>query len=235
MKAIVLSEQGAAVFDRTKIKFNETVCHDQIYLHPQFGGTVQRDFYDRHTAINDVSQQLTSHATKAVIVVGERRSGKTSFVKHIDTFFGEPAQRLDFVTIPWGGIQSWKELAREVLQAVHIDIERSPGMQLAGAEDPMTGLETPQEFIQALNKLLTNALNRRFVVAIDEFDSILHDAHDARQVVELASALVNTTVIEIQLLLTMARIPELLADTPLAPPSSPLSHYVRFQKRTWNK
>ena len=67
MKAIVLSEQGAAVFDRTKIKFNETVCHDQIYLHPQFGGTVQRDFYDRHTAINDVSQQLTSHATKAVI------------------------------------------------------------------------------------------------------------------------------------------------------------------------
>lgn len=208
------------MFDRTRIKFGESVWHDQDYLDSMSERKRHRDFYDRREASDEAYLALSGYASKAVILMGGRRSGKTSQIKYLKARFSSDALgRFGFVEIPWSGIRDRGELAREILQGVRAYIGLELGLKAVLANIPVADPATLGAFLEALHVLLALISDRRLILAIDEFDSILvastratGSTEEANRIVGLAHALVEDSSSNVRLLFSMAAIPDKLPD-----------------------
>jgi hypothetical protein len=168
-------------------------------------------------------------------VKGERRAGKTSFIRHLCTALPEITEEYVCVEIPWNGNNDARWLAREILQAV-----RLRRYLISGAADTLADFkilhlpETPETFVEALRETLAGIAPRRLILAIDEYDSILHESPEEDEIVSFMTALA-TSSLDIQLLLTVARVPDILVGTPLAPPASRLVTLCPFGRTDLDK
>lgn len=205
------------MFDRTRVKFGQAVCHSQS------SSAASRDFFDREPESDQAYTLLTSGTTKAVIVLGGRRSGKTSEIKHLGTRLSSNARNhCEFIEIPWGGIREQKELAQEIQQGIRIHIrKRLGGAALNNIQS--SNPDTLGAFLENLRELLAIIPETHLVLAIDEFDSILESARESRsleeagKIIGLANTLVEDSTLSMSLLLTMARIPDLISGTRSSP------------------
>jgi hypothetical protein len=199
------------MFDPTIIKFGEPVWHDESYTHPQLRRQFPKDFYGREIEKSRLEMILRSVSRKPAIIIGERRSGKTSLLRLIaEKLANDPSRGFISVLIPWQGIQSRDMLAKEILQGVHAWI----GKQRQDSEQPASfkrDLNTTGEFIATLRQLLMPISDKTVIICIDEFDSIVEDATPDEQdkIFGLAHALIEITDLPISLFLTMARIPNI--------------------------
>ena len=106
------------------IKFNEFVWHDKPYYHPQLRTQVPKDFYDR-TGEKAVAERIlrSLESRRAIIVVGERRAGKTLFLRLMaDRLKRDPSGQFLPIIVPWHGIHSCIELFCEMVQGLCFDL-----------------------------------------------------------------------------------------------------------------
>lgn len=208
------------MFDRTRIKFGETVWHDRPDQDALSGSIVHRDFYDRRDANKVAFTELTSDASALLVFLGGRRSGKTSQIKYLKAYFSNhPFHHCGFVDIPWGGIRTRDELAQEILQAAHTYVEKDPGQLRVPAQLTTAESARPDDFLMTLRDLLAMAPHQKLILAIDEFDSILVESArvagstaEARRILDFVQMLVAHLSPHVRLLLTMAGIPHHLPD-----------------------
>ncbi len=208
------------MFDRTRIKFGETVWHDRPDQDPLSGSIVHRDFYDRRDVNSTAFTELTSDTPAPLVFLGGRRSGKTSQIKYLRAYFSShPLHRFGFVDIPWGGIRTRDELAQEILQAVRTHVEKEPDQPRVPAHRSTSELARPEAFLETLRSLLVVAPHKKLILAIDEFDSILVESArvagstaEVRRILDFVQMLVAHLSPHLRLLLTMAGIPHHLPD-----------------------
>jgi hypothetical protein len=206
------------MLDAVMIKFNEAVWHDQPYVHPQRGFEMARDFYNREKEKTRLESLLKARSRNPAIIVGERRSGKTSLLKLLnDHLSSDESHHFVPILIPWQGVQSRDELAEEILSG----LRRQIGKKFPAIELPSLDRRTPAtntEFIEALDQLLTPLVGSTAIICIDELDSILVEApsDERERIGGLVGTLVERVDLTIGLLLTMARPPNALPDTRLA-------------------
>jgi hypothetical protein len=193
------------MFDLTKIKWNVVVFRDQQYFDPQMQVLVARDFYDRAQEKQRAETILRSpDSQRAVIVVGERRMGKSSLLQLL-------AHRLDLATlgqdqctpliIAWQGIHSLEDLCKEILRQIHWTLDLDfPGHPLLECDSVAKG-------ISAIRNTLTVVPDKRIVLCIDEFDSVVlsADPHEKDKIIGLANEFVETADLPVKLLLSTAK------------------------------
>ena len=138
----------------------------------------RRDFYDRSAAIDAVSPLLLNQSYLGlVILLGERRSGKTSLLRFlIDSLEMDKTKTFVPVLLSWDGVATADELIRSMLSAVRNYLAKEiEGTNALGTLPP--ALDTSvQDAIEALRTLLALVPGRKLVLGIDEFDTILDSA-----------------------------------------------------------
>lgn len=208
------------MIDRSRIKFFSVVSYNKPYTDPQSGKHHPKDFYDRDGETKEVLHTLGVGRVRTVVIMGERRSGKSSMIRHMAVALRSFATPIGLVEIPWAGITSREELVTEILHAVssHVAAQPKAGLMnedVADLSETEMAVDNP---IKALRALLARVPDQRLVVAIDEFDSILVDAPDPEAIISLLGEITGDESLDIRLLLTVARLPVQLV-TPGAAPS----------------
>lgn len=184
---------------------NEPVFHDKPYIQPQTGQMMPRDFFDRQTEKERILRVLHEPDHRPVIIMGERRSGKTSMLRLIDYHLNNNPSR-GFVTIllTWMGIRSRLDLMNEILYRVGFALGKEPPVA------PISSSTTVAEFMSQLRGVISIAPLKTFVICIDELDSMLFDNPDRReryQIMGLLVSFMEMTELPFKLLLTMTRLP----------------------------
>jgi hypothetical protein len=199
------------MFDPTKIKWNEPVWCDQPYIHPQLGITVPRDFYDRTDEKKRLELFIQDNTQKLAIILGERRSGKTSMLKlQLERFKIAWGQPFIIVFFPWQSVRSRHELIKEILQTTASELEAELPLMNRSGDGQLLSM-TNSEFLHTMRRLLGPRPDKKVVVCIDELDSMIYEAprNEGGAILGLVNALVENTDLPIKLLLTMVRFPDL--------------------------
>jgi hypothetical protein len=199
------------MFDHSRIKFNVVVCHDQpLILEGEPGRCRPADFYDRTEPKQKALALLVPlSGRKPIIFLGERRSGKTSQIRQLrEHLITNNAAEYIPVLVPWEGVTEEEQFSREILSAVSSYLKTSPGLTERVQALPLTENHSIRSTIESLRMLLALAPGRKLVLFIDEFDTILINAHSLVsmtewiQVIGLAQSLVETGDLPVQLVLT---------------------------------
>ena len=183
--------------------------------------SARRDFYDRRDEIDTVWPLLLNQSCLGpIILLGERRSGKTSLLRLlIDRLETETANSLASVLIPYEGVATASELIYWMLNAVRNYLAKQSGGTNVLRNLPPVEDTSVQGAIEALRALLALVPGRKMVLCIDEFDSILNsarrlgDAAETNRVLSLVVALTEATNLPVQLLLTAVHLPDSLEGT----------------------
>lgn len=204
------------VFDPTPIKLNQFVYRDGPYRHPQLGIEVGREFFDRHAERDQALGVLSSPGDRRpVVIVGERRMGKTSLLRHlIERLKALPA--VVPVQLPIGGsLHSADDLFGEICDHLSAALELDPD----ALPETVEGL-APAEQLQVLARLCTAAGGKTAVLCLDEVDACLEhqETPDAERykIAALLNALAQEDGLPIRLLCTMIRLPSGLPPAALA-------------------
>lgn len=191
------------------IKFNQLVWHDQPYLHPIQRINVGPDFYDRVAEKAVIKAHLHSPGCAPLLILGERRSGKTSLLKLLDNYMtNDSAGRFISVCNIWVGFKSCRDLIEEIWREIQIQQRRITGQnQLPAGPKPAT----TTELLEAL-RALPFERPQKLVIAIDELDSYLNEAEDIAPAEgplfeTLIRSLIEASDLPLQLLITATCLP----------------------------
>jgi hypothetical protein len=195
-------------FDPTPIKLNQFVFRDAPHPHPQLGVQVGREFFDR---VDETARALGAllGSERAVLLLGERRMGKTSLFRHlIERLKGidgiEPAPLPPGVALR-SADELFSEIVDETAAALGCDEEA------AGVFRP--GLTAEQQ-VDALESLCRCEPGTTVVLCIDELDVCLEQqetpAAERAQIAALVDAIVERADLPVKLLCAMIRRPERL-------------------------
>jgi hypothetical protein len=185
------------------IEFGEIVYHDRPYTDVQLAVPRDRDFYDRSHEKVRIDDVLRDQPGRPIVICGSRRSGKTSLLYLVyHRLGGEHADHYLPVRIPWDGPKTAWALAREIAQATRSAVS-TPEPLLEGQ------VVNRQAFTEELRRSVTLAADRRIVILIDEFDSILAeaDASDRADILALAEVLMDTPGLPVTLVITATQAP----------------------------
>jgi len=153
------------MFDEFKIKFNEPVWHKEDY--EIWGQQYPLDFFNRKVQANELLAVLQRlDVRQPVIIVGERRSGKTSMLRYVVEHL---KNKFIPVTVPAQGILTAQEFFSELLGELQgIQDHSWPGLK---------GEPTQAFLIQTLRNYYKTKKNKAFVqpllIWIDELDAII--------------------------------------------------------------
>ena len=199
-------------------KFNFPVWHDRDYV-DALGRTHGRDFFDQTVPLQQALAALIGGARfPVVILVGDRRAGKTSLLKLVEGYLrAGPARPFLPVAIRARGIGSVQEFMREILQGIC----SGTGQDLPATETPGAGPPgqpaSPAQLATTL-EALPLAPDLTLVLCIDEFDQILRSASDeVSEVLHMLHYLGTRTRLSLALLLTMTSAPSAAVRECLAP------------------
>ena len=177
--------------------------------------TDEKDFYGRkrREALEQAERNFRAEHSLSMVVVGERRVGKTSQLKVLLQRLEKlSAHRYVPLCIEPRGITSLDDLALSILQrlAVHsgrnlseVGVSRKQGFHL----------DTLGQFEQMFASLLGNVeTGERFILCVDEFDEILRRVRsrsDAEllRLLGLMNLLTERTTLPLVLLLSMRLVP----------------------------
>lgn len=162
------------MFDEFKIKFNEPVYHTEVY--ERWGQTYPPDFFNRRDQKNAALPYLQRlDVRRAVLVLGERRSGKTSMLK----FLVEQLKKegLPVIDIQSQGIQNANEFFQELMEGIDAwRQQQSPSAHVIAPGNAKTISQL--QVMQALKEIFeTNRENtgapNPVLIWIDELDTII--------------------------------------------------------------
>ena len=170
------------------------------------------DLFDRHGSLAQVQEGLRYRTT---VIMGGRLVGKTSLLNVAAQWADEHAS---FAVTRIAPVTSRVELMAEIIDCIHewVITNCANGTDLGELAD--VG-RTVAQFKNHLTKLGSYAPGVRFVLCVDEFDSVLEacDERDARQILDLIVHLVTVPGLPIRLFMTMTRAPELIQTSYRSP------------------
>ncbi len=190
-----------------KVKFGPPVWHDQAY-ESQSKQKLERDFFDRTDVIKTVMPILLEpNLHMPIVVVGERRAGKTSFLRLLLHKLGQD-QRFIPVLIPWLGIDSASKLMKEFLDSLFLNL----GLDDTALKEQIRHVSNLSDFQAKLEEILADRPDAIVVFGIDEIDSIVIgqtvDQAGKDEIFRLIGFLSESTTLPIKLVLTSVREPE---------------------------
>lgn len=188
-----------------RVKFGEAVWHDSPYTHPQLWREVARDFYNRTPTCQRAMELLLSLETRKVLVlVGERRAGKTSMLKLL---LDRVRNTEDFIAVevPWAGIDAVERLMQEMLSGLY----HALALDNRDLWEIIQAVRSFSEFNAVLAKIADDFLGKTFVFGIDEFDSIVleqvRESSQQTMVLGLVSTLVESSSLPVKVILTTVK------------------------------
>jgi DNA-binding winged helix-turn-helix (wHTH) protein len=177
----------------------------------------EKDFYGRQADLERIEQVLLSENHKPVIVLGERRIGKTSLQlvtsKRVTTR-GE-GRFVPLLLPPASAIHSFEDYAREMLQSLCSYLGK--GLHEAGLTDEKGRIRmaTIGQFMDAIASLLDGAPEKSFIVCVDEFDAVLRNcnAAEADRILALTEHISERSGLPLFIYFTMTRLPETMISS----------------------
>jgi hypothetical protein len=200
------------MFESTSIQFNfdQEVWHTQPYLDPQLHIEVGRDFYDRAEETRQAEAALKSSSDRrAVVIIGDRRSGKTSVLWLLDHRLNTESSG-EFISIlpPWDDIYTCRDLFNEILHSLERKLPRGTGFIM---DAPVSEEPTTAAMIEQLRHGMSRLGGRTLIIGIDELDSIIQEdlttVEEKHKILRLTTGLLEANDLPIKLLLTMAHPP----------------------------
>ncbi len=171
-------------------------------------------FFGRGQERNQIQTSLLTNQRVPVVVIGERRVGKTSIhtvaIQHLKNQSPEPFVPL---IIEPRGIQSVDQFIESVLIRLATCTKndlRDCGLVCA---DNHVHIEAPEQLDAAFLRLSTGSAGQRFLLCVDEFDELIRIAGEAgngerMKLMGIIHHLVEKTITPLSLFLTMTRLPE---------------------------
>jgi len=164
-----------------------------------------RDFFNRRAERLQIQHALVSAASKPIVILGERRIGKTSLLNISANWLNTQPLNIVVFPGPWNSVQQFKlEFLSALSGAVGVRLRQKEWLDNEGHLQ----LASVTEFIEACYETCRTTPDRRFVVCIDEFDSyLLKCSHPAErdEIQALAFHLIEKTSLPITLFFTMTR------------------------------
>ena len=151
-----------------QLKFAQDVCHDES------SDESPKDFFDRDAVKRKALDILFSPAIqKAVVIIGERRAGKTSKLRLL---LNKCRSEEGFVVfeVPWQIIQSAADFYRAFLHEMEKILRSGATPLISDAE-----VRDASAFWYAYQARKKELADKTVVVGIDEFDSILKQCAEA--------------------------------------------------------
>jgi len=175
--------------------------------------TTRSAYYGRQAEIDVASRSLTGNAHVPVIVIGERRIGKTSLQNVVmETICSENADFMALQVEP-RGITNVDQFAETILR--QLTMRQKCDLRDTGLYDSQGHftVETPSQFDLAFQRVLAGSSTNKYILCIDEFDEII------RQVIKTSEAekwrlfalihhLIERSVLPLSLFFTMTRVPD---------------------------
>lgn len=174
--------------------------------------TSERGFFNRQKEWALAEKTLRS-GEKPLIILGERRIGKTS-LQSVAARRLEAEAALEPLFLPFGSLmRSTDDFARELLQGLCASVgqdARETGLFDANGN---FYLHSFGEYTQALRNL--SGQGRRYLVCVDEFDATLKNCDDkqARKLAALVTHLANQGNLPLGFFFSMTGIPETVAQS----------------------
>jgi hypothetical protein len=214
--------------DLSQFNLGNAVFHDQPYSMRGFSAKIDRDFFDRRKVKEKVFSLLQSQVSnKPVVIIGERRSGKTSLLKLISYNLTNDLHKIT-VSLPYTSIYSSGDLIKEFLGGLYIQIDtllpEDKDFRLV-----INNVGTTAEFLIVLQDLCKNLEGKTIILLIDELDSILVDncvGEEKGKVLGIINALVEASYLPLKLVLTTTIHPD---KWPALAHSSLVYHYELIQ------
>lgn len=202
-------------FDPTPIRLNQHVYRDTGFRHPQLGTEVGREFFDRTVETARALDALAGRTSRCVLIVGERRMGKTSLFRHLIERLKAAPGVVAAQLPPGGSLHSADDLFGEIVDQVAAMLPET-------GEDPPVfepGLNAVAQ-LDALAALFAGQPGGTVVLCLDELDVCLEHQEtppaERARIAALIDGLGEREDLPVKLLCTMIRQPERLA-TGIAP------------------
>lgn len=174
----------------------------------------EKDFFGRRKELEHIEQTFLAGSGCPVVILGERRIGKTSIQK-VSARRIEAQQEKDFVPLllpPAPAIRSLDDYAREILQSLCTRLERSirsikyPDMIDDNGRFHLTSIG---QFTDTTAQLLEEFPEKTFIICIDELDAILVSCteDEAEKILGLTEHLIEMSDLRLIVYVTMTRLP----------------------------
>ena len=154
--------------------------------------TKRSALYDPWNVINGIWSTLTGEVNQGVLLVGERKFGKSSFLNCMNGLFPTRKGNIRAMRLDTLGIRhSAQSFAREVLSKMSqsVRLEHSPLPYNSSNEE-----FDSSTFFEACHSIVNKKKGIRFVICIDEIDSTLNSAYseeDAQGILQILSKLLT--------------------------------------------
>jgi hypothetical protein len=165
------------------------------------------DLFGRDRQVDQIRAVLRRSARQIVVVLGGRLVGKTSLL-NVVTQWAEAEASYVVVRLAHAGTREalMAEIAHGMYERVGAD--RATARVLSG-RDGTFHTATVAQFVRVVQDFAARARDRRFLLCVDELDSLLQGCtdHTSREVLDLILHLTAQTKLPIRFLFTMSRIP----------------------------
>jgi len=180
---------------------------------PNAVDTVER-FYGRGRELTLAMTVFTEGRRVPVVVIGERRIGKTSFQNVVISQLVKPgsSQLIPLIIEP-RGIQTVDQFVEAVLGRLSAEASRDLNEAGVKCRDGYIHLESPVLFENICERLLDGLPERHFILCIDEFDELIRvtgeiGEQEQNRLMGLIHHLVESSRLPLSLFLSMTRFPD---------------------------
>ena len=197
------------------------------------------DFYNRQIELEQIKNVLSSPNTDiAVIIRGDRCTGKTSLLNRIQNLLSEEdwqGRRFAHLVLGARSIRSVEDLARELWAGLRKALQDA-GLNPPDEMEDSFFFKTYADFAQRLEHLSAQFPGLTFVAFIDEFDKIVHD-HDIdgveyKRIIDLIHYVIEQTKFPLLFFLSLLReLPDLYGSSV----ASRLIHLRAFSRGNTDK
>ena len=142
--------------------------------------SAQKDFYDRREALERIKQSLNSGSAHPLVILGERRIGKTSlYVRSINFVKEALSAQFTPLLLPHGAvIRSFNDFVRELLQALSKALDENLAENELMGQDGKLKFLSMGQLSETIARLISKS-NKTFIICMDEFDAALANSGPA--------------------------------------------------------
>jgi hypothetical protein len=205
----------------------------------RFPGAVEeaQDLFDRMKPVTQLRDTLRRPDRRTVVILGGRLLGKTSMLNVVT---GWAESQAGFVVVRLAHASSRDEFMAEVAHGIHEYVRGDAAGATAGFttgdifdEGGALRSTTVARFVKIVQDLTGRVPGVRFLLCVDEFDSLLSgcDERTARQILDLVLFLTEQARLPLRFLFTMSQVPDRIR---LAYSSPFLNQATIVELRPWS-
>jgi len=167
--------------------------------------TTATDLFDRESELAEIQQTLQSSTRRPVVIIAERVMGKSSLL-NVTAEKLMLDEAISLLHLPHA--YSRDSLAAEILQNICAEVGQS--LRQTGLLNDLGQfrLITVSEFVEVARQLLARQPHKRFILCLDEFDSMLANCDNEviDQILDFVLHLIERTNLPMRFLVSMTQV-----------------------------